>query len=66
MTVEQVIARARADQLPFPELRVGNLGVRIAVTAAEIDAVQALRYRVFYEEMGATADAVATAATAGP
>jgi len=62
MTVEQVIARSRADQLPFPELRVGSLGVRIAVTAAEVDAVQALRYRVFYEEMGATADAVATAA----
>jgi L-ornithine Nalpha-acyltransferase len=62
MTVEQVIARARADSLPFPELRVGSLGVRIAVTAAEVDAVQALRYRVFYDEMGATADAVATAA----
>jgi len=62
MTVEQVIARARTDQLPFPELRVGSLGVRIAVTAAEVDAVQALRYRVFYDEMGATADAVATAA----
>jgi putative hemolysin len=62
MTVEQVIARTRTDQLPFPELRVGSLGVRIAVTAAEVDAVQALRYRVFYDEMGATADAVATAA----
>lgn len=62
MTVEQVIARTRADQLPFPELRVGSLGVRIAVTAAEVDAVQALRYRVFYDEMGAKADAVATAA----
>ena len=62
MTVEQVIARSRADQLPFPELRVGSLGVRIAVTAAEVDAVQALRYRVFYDEMGATADAVATTA----
>jgi L-ornithine Nalpha-acyltransferase len=62
MTVEQVIARARGDSLPFPELRVGSLGVRIAVTAAEVDAVQALRYRVFYDEMGAKADAVATAA----
>ena len=62
MTVEQVIARTRADPLPFPELRVGSLGVRIAVTAAEVDAVQALRYRVFYDEMGATADAVATTA----
>lgn len=30
-----------------------NLEVRLAVNAAEIDAVQALRYQVFYEEMGA-------------
>jgi len=43
--------------LPFAELRSGNLGVRIAATPAEIDAVQALRYRVFYREMGATGDA---------
>ena len=62
MTVEQTIARTRTDRLPFPELRVGHLGVRIATTGAEIDAVQSLRYRVFYEEMGAQAD-VATAAT---
>ena len=41
---------------PFPELRAGNLGVRIAATAEEIDAVQALRYRVFYGEMGAKPD----------
>ncbi len=45
------------DQDPgFGELRGGNLGVRLATGAAEIDAVQALRYRVFYEEMGAVAD----------
>ena len=44
------------------ELRSNNLGVRIAVSAAEVDAVQALRYRVFYEEMGARPDA-ATAAS---
>jgi putative hemolysin len=37
----------------FGELRGGNLGVRIATSPAEIDAVQALRYHVFYEEMGA-------------
>ena len=42
-------------------MRGGNLGVRIAATAAEIDAVQALRYRVFYQEMGAHADAGAAA-----
>jgi putative hemolysin len=46
----------------FGELRSGNLGVRLAVDAEELDAVQALRYRVFYEEMGAQADAT-TAAT---
>ena len=46
----------------FGELRSGKLGVRLARDAAEIDAVQALRYRVFYEEMGAHADA-ATAAS---
>jgi len=40
----------------FAELRAGNLGVRLAVTADELDAVQALRYRVFYQEMGAKAD----------
>jgi len=42
-----------ARQAGFGELRGGNLGVRIATTAAEVDAVQALRYRVFYDEMGA-------------
>ncbi len=38
----------------FPELRTGNLGVRLARDVAEIEAVQELRYRVFYEEMRAT------------
>jgi len=42
---------------PFPELRAGNLGVRIATEPDEVDAVQALRYRVFYTERGSTADA---------
>ncbi len=41
----------------FGELRSGNLGLRIAATAAEVDAVQALRYRVFFEEMGAAPNA---------
>lgn len=47
----------------FGELRSGNLGVRVAVTPEEMEAAQALRYRVFYEEMGAHPDAE-TAATA--
>jgi putative hemolysin len=46
------------DAAPYPELRAGNLGVRIAAAADEVDAVQALRYRVFYTEMGAKADVI--------
>ncbi|HQU02961.1 MAG TPA: GNAT family N-acetyltransferase, partial [Acetobacteraceae bacterium] len=41
----------------FAELRAGNLGVRLATTSDELDAVQALRYNIFYAEMGAHADA---------
>lgn len=36
------------------ELKSGSLEVRLATTAEDIDAAQALRYHVFYEEMGAT------------
>ena len=53
MTVQQVIGVAPAPGAGFAELRAGNLGVRLATTQAEIDAVQALRFRVFYGEMGA-------------
>lgn len=35
------------------EIRAGNLGVRIAASPDEVDAAQGLRYRVFYQEMGA-------------
>jgi putative hemolysin len=45
----------------FAEIRAGNLGVRLSESAEEVDAAQALRYRVFYEEMGARADAVTLA-----
>jgi putative hemolysin len=42
---------------PEPEatvdIRFGALEVRLAENAADLDAVQALRYRVFYDEMGA-------------
>jgi L-ornithine Nalpha-acyltransferase len=43
----------------FGELRAGHLGVRIATTEAEVDAAQALRWRIFYEEMGAQPSAAA-------
>jgi putative hemolysin len=65
MTINHKIgltAAPAAQQSHFGELRAGNLGVRIAATPAEIDASQALRYRVFFEEMGATAPAALVAA----
>ncbi len=46
--------------------RQGRLDVRLAATEAEVTAAQALRYRIFYEEMGARpapAQAAAVAAT---
>lgn len=46
----------------FEEIRAGNLGLRLAESASEVDAAQALRFRVFYEEMGAHADAATAAA----
>jgi putative hemolysin len=36
--------------------RLGELEVRLAASVAEVRQAQALRYRVFYEEMGALAD----------
>jgi putative hemolysin len=59
MTADTPLGQRVAEAAGFGELRGGNLGVRIATTAAEIDAVQALRYRVFYEEMGAVPDRAA-------
>ena len=44
---------------PLPEVRAGQLGVRLARSEEEIDAAQALRYRIFYQEMGARPDAEA-------
>lgn len=40
----------------FQELRGGALGVRLAASEEERDAAQALRYSVFFEEMGARPD----------
>ena len=46
----------------FDPIEVGNLVARLAVNAAEIGAAQALRYRVFYEEMSAHPSAEVEAA----
>jgi putative hemolysin len=61
MTVDRPVGPPPVDDGHFGELRGGHLGVRIASTDAEIDAVQALRYRVFFEEMGAIPDAATMA-----
>jgi putative hemolysin len=52
--------KAEASDAPVPMSfgRKGTLEVRIAQSDAEIDAAQALRYHVFYEEMSATPDDV--------
>jgi putative hemolysin len=50
------VATPVIEPVGFEELRSGNLGVRLAQSAVDIDAVQTLRYRVFYHEMGATPD----------
>ena len=42
-------------------LRAGSLEVRLARNQADVDASQALRYRVFYEEMDAVPDATMAA-----
>ena len=56
-----LVPRLLSERPRFGELRAGNLGLRIAATPGEVDALQALRYRVFYDEMGAAPDAAATA-----
>ena len=47
------MADTSTDQGSSSELRMGSLEVRLAETAAEVDWAQALRYRVFYQEMSA-------------
>jgi putative hemolysin len=61
MTDEPGAAAIQLEAPGFSELRSGNLGVRLAATEAEIDAAQMLRYRVFYQEMGARPDPGAAA-----
>jgi putative hemolysin len=50
------------DNRGFGEIRAQTMGVRLATARWELEAAEALRYRVFYEEMGAhaTPDIAAT------
>lgn len=51
-------AAYRPDTGPLVgELTAGSIEIRLAETAEDITAAQALRYRIFYEEMQANADA---------
>jgi len=50
LPIEGATARARGR---IVDIRSGPLEVRLAETAADIDAAQALRYRIFYENLGA-------------
>ena len=52
-TVKESMADITTDALSSADLRMGTLEVRLAETAAEVKAAQALRYKVFYEEMTA-------------
>jgi putative hemolysin len=53
MTAMLKYVEAPPESRGFGELRAGHLGVRIATTEAEVDAAQSLRWRIFYDEMGA-------------
>jgi putative hemolysin len=61
MTAALKLGRTNPPARGFGELRGGHLGVRVATTEAEIDAVQALRWKIFYEEMKAEPSAAALA-----
>ena len=57
-----VLQQRRSRRLNAPQRKSGDddhLEVRLAATPGEIDAAQALRYRVFFEEMGARPSAEA-------
>lgn len=56
-----MMAGPLGQEFHFEELRSGHLGVRVASSEWEVRAAQALRFRVFYEEMGARADAMTRA-----
>lgn len=51
--VDAAVAGDKGESVPFGPIRAGNLRARLATSEADVDAAQALRFRVFYEEMGA-------------
>ena len=61
LTLPHIGRSERLSSLPAPDPaaigRLGALEVRLAASKSELRRAQELRYRVFYEEMSATADA---------
>lgn len=55
IVADQPQTRVRGVSAPAPDVlgRIGNLETRLARSASEIDAAQAVRYKVFVEEMQA-------------
>jgi putative hemolysin len=51
--VETALPAAARFHQTIVDIRSGALQVRLAETSADIDAAQALRYRIFYERLGA-------------
>ncbi|QCE35217.1 GNAT family N-acetyltransferase [Acetobacteraceae bacterium] len=48
----KILAKDHVETGGIPELRGGGLAVRLAKNQAEIEAAQAVRYKVFVEELG--------------
>jgi putative hemolysin len=51
--VETALPAATRLHATIVDIRTGPLQVRLAETPADIEAAQALRYRIFYERLGA-------------
>ncbi|MBL8806832.1 MAG: GNAT family N-acetyltransferase, partial [Rhodospirillales bacterium] len=62
MTAQAIRTPSAGIDVGGETIRSGKLEVRLARDAAEIDAAQALRYRVFFEELGAKPSPAAMAA----
>ena len=56
-----MLYRASEEMMKPSDEITDNIEVRLAVTAAEVEAAQRLRYKVFYEEYGAIPDTHAVA-----
>jgi putative hemolysin len=57
VSIQSTEVASSGASAPRVQVWAGNLEVRLAETEAELDAAQALRFRAFYEEMGANASA---------